>query len=732
MIQLNPPDPHPDYQALGPAAQQAPSASPIGVSRLVIFLLKYWWIPTLTSVLGAVGAFEYLRSAPSSFISTASMWETEKLRLPEGGLFAGDVQNYLGTQVELLRSGELAQLVLQRLQASGKNVIPLDKEGKLMQAQVSILQVPKSSILIVEAASEDATYSQTYLSALLNEYLDFKKNLRKSVSDYTLANLSDTVTKLEHELHDQQDMFTAFERTNNIAILQEEGTHAAGYLAKLYTELSDSQLELKMLEANETNEVRLSNTPQMGIEPDGEKPDSVAVLAASPTGGVNDERRAATQKIEMLKMERDRLSRYLKDKHPKMVKLNEEIEKAEKLNQIFRKQSRDVLEASRLILLSRVENLQTEVHHWETKVMEASSSIAEADRLKLNVSQVQAEHDRYLAMLQNIDVSRNIDQEPLSILQPATPAVRSEKKAVQNAVGIVLAGLLLGVGIVLLIAWRDDRFTSTAEMSDKYGEIIVGQVPELPQAKGHSSMLQLQAQQDLPMYAESYRSLRSALLFLPQSNERPKVILVTSAIPGEGKSTIASNLARTMALGGSRVLLIDADLRRGRLHELLQLKREPGLTDLLQNPESFDKILQSNCTPNLWFISRGWAVSRPGDLFVGPEIEILLARVRKEFDFVVIDSSPVFAADDVTTLAPRADGTLFVVRNGLSRSSVVSEALEVLSRRQVKLLGIVVNGARSSSKSYNYYKCEEYYQPIVGEDEHRFGTAGKAKPPSPT
>lgn len=241
----------------------------------------------------------------------------------------------------------------------------------------------------------------------------------------------------------------------------------------------------------------------------------------------------------------------------------------------------------------------------------------------------------------------------------------------------------------------------------------------------------LQIEDDRQMYAESYRNLRSALLFMPTGMERARVMLVTSAMPHEGKSTIAANLARTLALGGSRVVLIDADLRRGHLHELLGMKREPGLTDLLQHPEDLDKIIQSNCTPNLSFISRGWTVSRPGDLFVGPELELLLGRLRQQFDFVVIDTSPVFASDDVTTLAPRADGTLFVVRSGVSRSGAVTEALEVLSRRQVKLLGIVANGAHSNSKSYHYYKNVEYYQPLVDSVKRLPGRAGAAEQSRP-
>src|SRR6185436_175489 len=112
--------------------------------------------------------------------------------------------------------------------------------------------------------------------------------------------------------------------------------------------------------------------------------------------------------------------------------------------------------------------------------------------------------------------------------------------------------------------------------------------------------------------AEAYRGIRSALLSAPNPNERPKVILITSAVPDEGKSTIAANLARTLALGGSRVLLVDADLRKGHLHELLGKQREPGLAELLLQTDSLENAVQTNSLPNLSFISRGGRVSHPG------------------------------------------------------------------------------------------------------------------------
>jgi succinoglycan biosynthesis transport protein ExoP len=123
----------------------------------------------------------------------------------------------------------------------------------------------------------------------------------------------------------------------------------------------------------------------------------------------------------------------------------------------------------------------------------------------------------------------------------------------------IIIGLALGLGIVLLIAVRDDRFNTLVEVTEKFGDNVVGQVPEIPSDfQARIRWPSWRANDDRHMYAESYRNLRSALLYLAVEGRRPKVVLITSAVPNEGKSTIATNLARTLALGGSKVLLVDA------------------------------------------------------------------------------------------------------------------------------------------------------------------------------
>jgi Mrp family chromosome partitioning ATPase len=255
----------------------------------------------------------------------------------------------------------------------------------------------------------------------------------------------------------------------------------------------------------------------------------------------------------------------------------------------------------------------------------------------------------------------------------------------------------------------------------------------MPLVKGRAPLL-LTEGEDRHMYAESYRSLRSTLMFLAVDGARPKVILITSALPGEGKSTVAANLARTMAMGGARVLLVDGDLRRGTLHELLGLQREPGLAELLQQPATRNpqpatsnlepgtlnpqpatcNLQPATCnlqpaTRNLSFISSGKRQANPGDLFLGPAIDQLFAQWREQYDYILIDSSPVFAADDATTLAPKVDGTLFIVRRRHSGARQVREAIEQLQMRQARVLGVVFNRADSTHGSYSYYKYAEYY-----------------------
>jgi polysaccharide biosynthesis transport protein len=675
-----------------------------GSRRFFVFLRRFWWIPTITLLLMIGGAVCFIVWAPPVFVSSAAMWETEHLHLSEGALFTDDPQTYIGTQIELLKSGRMWEAAIERLRATSTNAVPLDKRGVPLDVTLKFKEAPKSAVFVITATSADGTFSQNFLNALMYEYLEYKKTVRKMVSGDTAASISAQVESLERELQTAQDALTVFQQTNNLAILQEEGTIAGGYLAKLQTELSDLQLESQLLQASAVEQKAGATGNNTGIL---DPVDFMKNLGSTGPAVANDGRLTPYQEVEILKIQREKLSKFLRPKHPKIVSLNEEIARGEKLIDLFRAQNHDQLVASEEAVKMKMDSVLASIKEWDAKVVDANIRIAEAERLKLNVTRAQSFYDRLANLLQNVDITRNTDLETLAILEPASTAERSYQLDIMVSVLAVFVGFGLGAGIVFLVEKRDDRFTSVIEVNATLGDTIVGLLPEVAQ-KGKEPMPLLELNDSRHGYAESFRSLRSALFFLPTEGEKPKVLLITSARPNEGKSTVAANLARTLALSGSRVLLVDGDLRKGELHRMLNMQSEPGLSELLSQTCDPNKVIQRDSLPNFAFISSGARFGNPGDLFLRSELDELLARWRREFDYVVVDSSPLFAADDSSCLAPKVDGTLFVVRRDHSSARVVSEALDLLAQRQSRVLGLIFNGVDASARNYHYYKYAEY------------------------
>jgi capsular exopolysaccharide synthesis family protein len=692
----------------------APSAAS-RVVRFLFFLRRFWWVPLLTLVLGLAGAAGYALWAPPVYVSNSAMWETEKLHLSEGAIFTEDSTTYIGTQIELLRSARMQQAALERLRTAGTNGIPFGKDGLPLQVTLSFREAPKTTVFVITASSADPAYSQNFLDTLMSAYLDYKKNVRKLVSGDTAASISAQVETTERELKAAQDALAVFQRTNNLAILQEEGTIAGGYLEKLQTELSDLQLESQLLQATALERKAGAH----GNIPAGRaSTDLLKTLGSAESPDFT-----PYQQLELLKMRREKLSKYLRPKHPKIVALDEEIARAQKLIELYSTRTEEDLAASQEAIKMKKESVLASIKDWETKVQESSSRIAEAEHLKASVARTQGLYDRLATLLQNVDITKNTDMETLAILEPASAAKRTYSGVVKAFVLAAVGGLVLGLAIVFLIERRDDRFTSVAEVNSALGGGVVGQLPELAR-NGKDAVRLLELDDPRHSYAESYRNLRSALLFSATDGKRPRILLVTSAMPGEGKSTVAANLARTLAVSGSRVLLVDADLRRGRLHDLLHLQKQPGLAEVLRGMAEPEDVLQRDTLPTFAFVASGDHVGNPGDLFLGSELDRVLAKWRQEFDYLVIDSSPLFAADDASCLAPKADATLFVVRRGHSGARAAGEALELLAQRRAEIFGVIFNGADESGRNHFFYKYEDYGS--ASETPGRRGRNGSA------
>jgi capsular exopolysaccharide synthesis family protein len=253
-------------------------------------------------------------------------------------------------------------------------------------------------------------------------------------------------------------------------------------------------------------------------------------------------------------------------------------------------------------------------------------------------------------------------------------------------------------------------------LRERFPEQLLGHIPHEP-SKGRVSVLTLGNKQGI--FAESYRNLRSTLHFMSFEEPRPKAFLVTSAVPGEGKSTLAVNLAITVAGGGCRTLLVDGDLRKGLLHTYFAAGSSPGLIDVLNEAVDWKDAVVETSVKNLFLLPRGKGGVGTTEYFLSAASDRFLRELyAADYDRIIFDSAPVLATDDTACLAPKVDATLFVVRAEASSMRLTRSALDVLEKRQVNLLGLVLNAANLRSSEYQYYhKYGDYYAESPVEEQ---------------
>jgi succinoglycan biosynthesis transport protein ExoP len=699
----------PEYQGPGPGAEPPPASSANRLRRFLFSLRRYWWIPVITLILGVGAGVFFARRLVPVFVSSAQMMETLKVQLPGESLYSEDMQNLMGTQIPILQSSVMAELTMSRLQAMTNTApIPLGKDGLPPAVVLRVNVIPNSSLLAIDAVGSDPNFTQNYLNALMEAFINYDRDTRNTISGMTLASITDEISSLEEDLKAEQDNLMTYERSNNVEIIQDEQSVAGAYLEKLQTELADLELQSKLLETAEAEHKQAA----AGGTNDAIPLAVIKSLESGSTSGGGNQALPDDNDLELMKMQRADMAVKLSSNSEKLTEMDDQIKRAEearKARQLaISQETYDQLAAYRLVNQVKMSYDNESIKEWQVKISEANRVLTQVDRLKLNIQHTQGEYDRLTQLSQNIGISRSIDQESLKIFERASPPYRSKSGEQKSLSMGAFGGLAAGLAIVFLIGFRDDRFTSLGEVNTALGDAVLAMLPRVEVELDGVPRL-LQPDDARHMYAESYRSLRSALHFLTTVENHPKTLLITSATPNEGKSTVAANLAKTLAMAGSRVLLVDGDLRRGHLHSLLGLHNEIGLAELLSGNVEPEQVTQTNCLTNLSFIARGRSEGNPGDLLLSPRLNPLLERWRREYEYVILDSSPVFAAADSTTLAPRMDGTIFLVRSHYSSARLTREALEMLAQRGARIIGVVFNMADTRAKDYKYYKYTEYY-----------------------
>jgi capsular exopolysaccharide synthesis family protein len=304
------------------------------------------------------------------------------------------------------------------------------------------------------------------------------------------------------------------------------------------------------------------------------------------------------------------------------------------------------------------------------------------------------------------------------VIDEAQPPLRhSSPNIVMNLAAGLFGGVAVGVGLIFLVAFLDDRVKSAFDIEGTIGLPMLGVVPRIKKLDSNSKAQAVASNVDRHV-TETFRSIHSALK-LSDESKNAKIIVTTSTVPGEGKSFISSNLALTFANHGEKTLLLDADLRLPNVARSLQLENESGLLDYVEKDVPLDELIIKELYPNLDVLPTGGKSKNPTQVLNSTKFEAMLAGLRDRYDRIVIDSPPLAAVSDALNLLPLADGVIYVIKfNTVKRKTAVVNVRR-LWESNTPVFGAVLNNISTSLSSYYYssYSDKAYQDYYIHQDE---------------
>ncbi len=641
---------------------------------------RHAWIIALAAVVGGVWGYVVALRKPVQFTSNARMFVSGRVNVPDASsAFSEELANYLGTQTEIMRSQEVVSRARQRVQ--------LEHPGLKGNADLAIRVQPGTSIFILSATGDNAAYCRAFLDAAMSEFTQFKRERRLVTSQTTIEQISAELLRLEQEIDSQEQTLLRFKERNNISFWEQQSLSSARFLADLKAREASLRMQMSVLDSWS------QAAAEHGFSANADVAETGALIFADST-----DRRQTRNKLDALTLERDELLGVLRPVHPKILRLDEEIARLGKLIALDTRKLRERQKERRTAMQSELDGLARSIAEWEVKSLESSRIEAEYQKIRSALDRTRDLYGRMLASLQNLDTRKGVDQELVQVLQDASPASPVDPGVRKSTLSGLLLGLCAGYGLFMLVCRLDDTSLSVEEAIDRLGHRSLAEIPQLPSGPVRSDRRKFIESS----FEESFRRLRSlAVLGLPA--DRALILLVTSALPSEGKSEVAINLARVFARGGRRVLLIDADLRRGRIHKALQSGDvSPGLCELLMGEATEEQVVRSTSEANLSLITAGSSATHANEILSNRDLGGRLESLRARYDVIIFDTAPIGLVDDTGHLVSLASRVLFVVR---MRQTPIRQALSAIATLKVRGatdLGLVFNRVKQEGSRYYY------------------------------
>jgi polysaccharide biosynthesis transport protein len=657
----------------------------------------------------------------------------------------------LETEVKILQSDLLALQVVKELgldrktEAGGTSAaLPssLDLAPDPLQADSSrtssllggfrgslrVTLAPNTHIIEVHYRSPDKDLAAKVVNTLMSTYTE---NNFKSRFDSTMQAsdwLSKQLVDLQMKVETSQEKLVHYQKEHEILGIDEKQNITTAKLDELNKALTAAESE-RMDKESVYRLVQAGDTEIIAS--------AANVLDASGTQSASGLLEGLRGKEADLKIQAAELNTQFGPAYPKLAQVNNQIKEIDSQILAETRKLAGKIKGQYMAALQRESMLHDALEKQKQEENKLNESAIEFSLLKRDLDTNRQLYEGLLEKLKEAGVSAGLRSNNFRIVDIArVPTAPVEPNIPRNLAFAFMLGLTSGVGLAFLLEGLDSTVRTTEQAQMISGLSPLGMIPlgsrtaregatgkRLVIASSSKEAVELITQvRPQSQMAESYRALRTSLL-LSNLGAPPKVIMVTSALPQEGKTTTSINCAVVLAQKGIRVLLIDADLRRPSIHKTLGMGPRSGLSNVLTGSATLEQaITRSPILPNLSVLPAGTPPPNPAELLASTNMRDVLDELRGQFDHIVVDTPPTLSVTDAVVLSPRADAIVLVIRSGHTTKQALRRSRDILMQVNAKVSGVLLNAVDLSSPDYYYYyeyqgKYARYYRDGDSHDD---------------
>ena len=561
--------------------------------------------------------------------------------------------------------------------------------------RLTVAPIRNSRLVDVKYQLPDPALATTIVNALAKNYieqnLEYKFMASKEANDWLGARLSEERKAVEaaeaklQQYREQNDAISLTDR-ENITVQKLADLNAA--LTRAKTERIQKEAMYQQLQASQSDPSKLDTFP--------------AIL-----GNVFIQQ----QKGELADLQRQyaQASEKLGDKHPEIIKLKTAIQLSQtKLTGEIGKVVQSV-RSEYQAALAQENSLTGALNQQKGEAMSMNRKAIDYGVLERDVESSKGIYNSLLQRAKETGVSGELKTSNIRVVDAAEkPRAPISPNKRQNMLLGLFGGSLVACGLVFFFQYLDSRLKTPDEITAHLGLAHLGMLPAMDQKGGKYPLLSGGVPAN---FSEAFRAFRTNVLF-SSAQEGARSLVVTSTGPGEGKSTVAANLAISLAQAGQRVLLIDADMRKPKTHEIFGTKQEPGLSNLLVGTTKASDAVKKTTVGGLWVLTAGRIPPNPAELLGSPRFREFLTSLKAHFDWIILDTPPVMAVTDATLVAHHASGVVFVVGAEMTSRHAAKRALDQLQQANARFVGGVLNRVDLHRNAYYYsqYYRKEYAQ----------------------